>query len=209
LQTQELNPAAAQAFCKVISGSIILQRAIQDSDSRREHAMTPPFNKSELTILVFMRIMGIGGMLAVPAIFFPYSWMNSIHQFMGMGTMPDAPIVSYLARSLSAFYAVLGSFTFYISLDIRRHRSLVRLWALMVSLLSIVILGIDVTSGMPLSWTLSEGPPTFAVGLTLLWCQRNINSSSAGSADDACGRSVGDKADEDDAAVTGGASPED
>ena len=141
--------------------------------------MNPPLNKSELTILVLMWIMGVGGLFAIPAIFLPYSWMNSIHEFMGLGTMPDSPIVSYLARSLSAFYAILGTITLCISFDIRGLRSFVRLWGMIVSLLGIVLLGIDFTSGMPLSWTLGEGPPALAIGLTVLWCQRRIETSDS------------------------------
>ena len=29
----------------------------------------------------------------------PYSWMDAIHQGLGMGKLPDAPIVGYLVRS--------------------------------------------------------------------------------------------------------------
>ena len=51
--------------------------------------MNPPSNKAELAVTVLMRIMGVGGLLAVPAIFLQYSWMKSIHEFMGLGTMID------------------------------------------------------------------------------------------------------------------------
>jgi hypothetical protein len=44
--------------------------------------MNPPLNKPELAIIILMRIMGVGGLLAILAIFLPYSWMNSIHEFM-------------------------------------------------------------------------------------------------------------------------------
>lgn len=136
--------------------------------------MTSPPNQAERTIVVLMRIMGVGGLLAIPAIFLPHTWMNSIHEFVGLGSMPDAPIVSYLARSLSAFYAMVGAITIYISLDIRRYRSLVRLGAVIVTILSFVLFGIDLISGLPLSWTLSEGPSILLVGLVVLACQRHI-----------------------------------
>lgn len=139
--------------------------------------MNPPLNKAEVTIIVLMRIMGVGGLFAIPAIFLPYSWMNSIHKFMGLGTMPDTSIVSYLARSLSLFYAVVGTITLIVSLDIRRHRSFVKLWAIIATIMSVVLFGIDTASGMPLSWTLSEGPPILAIGLILLLCERHIENS--------------------------------
>ena len=62
-------------------------------------------NRSELAIVIILRVIGITGLFAIPAIFLPYSWMNAIHDYMGLGELPDTPIVSYLARSLSAFYA--------------------------------------------------------------------------------------------------------
>ena len=136
--------------------------------------MNPPLNKPELAILVLMRFMGIGGLLAIPAIFLPYSWMNSIHEFMGLGTMPDTPIVSYLARSLSAFYAIVGTITIFVSLDIRRHRSFVRLLIVIAIVAGFVLLGIDTTAGMPMSWTISEGPPMIVIGVVVLWLQRKI-----------------------------------
>ncbi len=118
-------------------------------------------------------------MLAIPAIFLPYSWMNACHDFMGLGTLPDAPIVSYLARSLSAFYAIVGAFTFYFTFDIRRNRSFVRLWAIIVTIMGVVLLGIDLGSGMPAHWTWSEGPPLLVIGLVLQWLQRGIAAEPA------------------------------
>jgi len=91
--------------------------------------------------------------------------------------MPDAPIVSYLARSLSAFYAVVGAITLFISFDIRRYHSFVKLWAIIVTVMGFVLLGIDIVSGMPMSWTLGEGPPTLAIGAALLFCQRRLSSN--------------------------------
>ena len=34
--------------------------------------------------------------------------MAACHEAMGLGPFPDAPIVEYLARSVSAYYAMLG-----------------------------------------------------------------------------------------------------
>lgn len=79
-------------------------------------------NRSELAIVVLLRVVGMTGLLAIPAIFLPYSWMNSIHGYLGLGKLPDAPIVGYLARSLSVFYAVVSAITLFVSFDIRRHR---------------------------------------------------------------------------------------
>jgi len=86
--------------------------------------------------------------------------------------LPDAPIVSYFARSLSAFYAMMSTIILFISFDIRRYRSFAKLWAYLAIIAGFVLLGIDVTAVMPLSWTLTEGPPTIAI--VVLWLQRLI-----------------------------------
>ncbi len=134
--------------------------------------------KSELAIAVILRVIGITGLFAIPAIFLPYSWMNAIHEYMGLGELPDAPIVSYLARSLSAFYAIVSTIILFISFDIRHYRSFVKLWAIIVIVTGFVLLGIDITAGTPTSWTLGEGPPTIVVGLVVLWLQRKITVKS-------------------------------
>ncbi len=131
-------------------------------------------NKSELAIVIILRVVGICGLFAIPAIFLPYSWMNAIHDYLGLGELPDAPIVGYLARSLSAFYAIVSAITLFISFDIWHHRSLLRLWAIIVVITGFVLLGIDLHAGMPTSWTVCEGPPTIATGLVVLWLERRI-----------------------------------
>ena len=131
-------------------------------------------NKHERTIIIILRILGISALFAIPPIFFPYSWMNAIHDYLGLGEMPDTPIVSYLARSLSALYAAFGGMILLISTDVRRYRSLVFLWSIIFCLLGGVLFGIDLLSGMPASWTYLEGPPAIALGVVMYWLQRHI-----------------------------------
>lgn len=136
--------------------------------------------RAELAIVVIMRFMGVSALLAIFAVFFPYSWMNACHEYMGLGTLPEAPIVSYLARSLSAFYAMHGVFTLVIASDIRRYRSFVVLWAILMTATGAILTGVDVVSGMPQSWTWGEGPPTMVIGLTVLCLSRNIKQAAMG-----------------------------
>ena len=128
--------------------------------------------RSDLAIAVILRVLGAFALGAIPAIFFPYSWMNAVHDFMGLGQLPDAPIVSYLARSLSMFYAFFGAIVIYASFDMRRYWPLITLLAVITITLGITVFGIDYLSGMPLHWTLVEGPFTIIVGVAILWLQR-------------------------------------
>ncbi|MHC4716217.1 MAG: hypothetical protein ACYS5V_04550, partial [Planctomycetota bacterium] len=68
-----------------------------------------------------LRIGGGVSCLALPAAFLPLSWMDACHQRLGLGALPDGPIVPYLARSLSAFYAFFGGLCIVVSFDVRRH----------------------------------------------------------------------------------------
>ncbi len=128
--------------------------------------------KSEIAILVILRIIGIGALFALPAVFFPYDWMNAIHGQLGLGTLPDAPIVSYLTRSLSALYFTLGIVTLYVSRDIRQNRGMVSMWAKMACIVGVLLTGIAIAAGMPKGWIFSEGPPAVLTGIIILWLQR-------------------------------------
>ncbi len=128
--------------------------------------------RSEQAIALILYWLGGAALCAIPAVFFPYSWMNAIHGYFGLGELPDAPIVSYLARSLSMFYAMFGAVSIYAARNVRRHRSLVTLLAVMSPMLGVTLWGIDFLSGMPLHWTMVEGPFAITVGLVVLWLQR-------------------------------------
>ena len=142
------------------------------------------FQYPEQAVLWIMRVMGVATLLAAPCILLPYEWMNACHQFMGLGTLPHAPIVSYLARSLSLFYAIFGAITLFVSFDIRRYRPLVQLWGALVTISGILLLGIDIVAGMPLNWMIGEGPPTIAIGLIVFYCSQRIIEQTLASRSD-------------------------
>jgi hypothetical protein len=52
--------------------------------------------------------------------------MAATHRWLGLGEMPTGPVVEYLARSLSAFYAVMGALCLVVAADLERYRPLVR-----------------------------------------------------------------------------------
>lgn len=133
-------------------------------------------NRSERVIVAAMWFIGISTLFAWPAVVLPFSWMAEIHQWVGLGEMPDTPIVRYLARSLSSFYGILGILTLALVQDVRRYRPIVRLWIAVVPVTGIVLLAIDIEAGMPLSWTLTEGIPPLVLTPLLWWCGKRIES---------------------------------
>ncbi len=115
-------------------------------------------------LVVLLRVLGISGVFALVAVFMPFSWMMAIHRWLGMGEMPTAPVVEYLARSLSAFYALVGALDLILASDLERYRTLVRLYGVAVILMGMIFTGVNLTAGMPWWWTAFYGPPGIGLG---------------------------------------------
>ena len=123
---------------------------------------------------LLLRVIGSSSLLALIFVAAPESWMVTIHAELGLGTLPDAPIVGYLARSTSAFYAVEGGLFWVISFDVVRHRPVLRYLGAATALFGLVLLAVDGLEGLPLSWTLWEGPFVCVFGLAVLWLSGRI-----------------------------------
>lgn len=126
-----------------------------------------------LQILAFiLRAVGIVGMFALGAVVMPMSWMVATHRWLGLGEMPTDPVVEYLARSLSAFYALISAIMLYVAADLERSRAFVRFLAVAFALLCAVFIGIDLAAGMPWWWVAIEGPPGLVVSVWMWWLAR-------------------------------------
>jgi len=125
-------------------------------------------NSKDRLFKLFLRIVGSVAMLALIAAVMPYSWMNAIHQWLGLGQLPAEPIVGYLARSASAFYALLGALLWVVSFDLRRHRLILRFLGVAIIVFGIMLLIVDFVEGMPLWWRFWEGPINMAFGTIIL-----------------------------------------
>ncbi len=129
---------------------------------------------SQQTLRLILRLMGSLSLLALIFVAAPYSWMDSIHSSLGMGQLPDKPVVGYLARSTSAFYALLGGLLWVVSFDLGRlRRVLVYLGAAITSLVDVLFV-VDWAEGMPSFWTVWEGPFVVAFGLVMLLLSRRV-----------------------------------
>ena len=121
-----------------------------------------------------LRLIGTSSLTALVFVFVPSSWMASIHADLGLGEMPDTPVVWYLARSTSAMYALLGGLFWTLSLDPRRHRSvLVYLGAAIVAF-GAILLGIDWSVELPFFWRIWEGPFLILVGTLIFVSSRRL-----------------------------------
>ena len=108
-------------------------------------------------------------LLALVFVAAPQSWMRDIHGLVGLGEMPDTAIVWYLARSLSAFYAVIGGLFWIVSFDVSHHHSVLRYLGWTMVLFGAALCIIDAQAAMPLAWTVTEGPSVTLFGLVMLY----------------------------------------
>ena len=126
--------------------------------------MTAP----EKYLIVFLRITAVLLMSAAGAVVMPYAWMNAAHHWLGFGTLPDQPLVAYLTRSLSALYAGLGVYSWFLARDVKRYLPLLEPAIPLSFAFSLILILIDVLVEMPTWWTAIEAP--FVLGWTfLLW----------------------------------------
>lgn len=122
-------------------------------------------------------MLRVGACLMLPAlvaVFLPDSTMAALHAWLGLGTFPEAPIVSYLSRSASALYAVHGGLLWVVASDVLRYRPIIAYLGHSTALLGLLFLGIDLWAGLPAYWTWLEGPIVTAIGLTLTYMVRRL-----------------------------------
>jgi hypothetical protein len=129
--------------------------------------------KSDKVLVFLLRYLGgIPGLLALVPVFMPFSWMVATHRWLGLGEMPNGPVVEYLARSVSAFYALLGALCLVMASDLERYRPLVRFFGVALVLLGFVFTGLDLVAGMPWWWIAFEGPGAVPVGALVYFLAR-------------------------------------
>lgn len=111
---------------------------------------------------------GIAELFAVVAIFLPLATMGRIHSAMGLGPLPQGPVVEYMARSLSIMYAIHGGLFILAATDLRRYSGLISYLGWTLLLLGLLVIGIDFQADMPRFWTWGEGPFTVGVAIVVL-----------------------------------------
>lgn len=126
----------------------------------------------EQFLRLYLRLVGTVAATAAFCALMPFSWMDVTHQALGMGTLPDKPIIAYLARSTSAFYALLGGYLWVLSFDLKRYHPLIRYTGSTVLLLGILLFWVDLTTHLPFFWRIGEGPVDMLLGTVMLRTSR-------------------------------------
>jgi hypothetical protein len=125
-------------------------------------------------LIVLLRFAGLITMSAFLAMLLPVEWMASTHRWLGLGELPRSPVVDYLARSVAALYGFHGVLLWLIARDPERHASIVRFVGWMNIGFGVMMIVVDVHAGLPLWWTLGEGPPTAMFGGVVLYLSRSL-----------------------------------
>src|SRR5262249_9775323 len=105
--------------------------------------------RADKALVLLLRFLGVTALFAVVTVFMPVSWMAATHRWLGLGEMPTAPVVEYLARSVSACYAVLGALCLVMAADLERYRPLVRFLGAAQAVVGVVAISVDLAAGMP------------------------------------------------------------
>jgi hypothetical protein len=125
-------------------------------------------NLAERTLKLLLRAAGAVCLLAVVAVVMPRRWMAVSHQWLGLGTLPEGPIVEYLARSLSALYALLGGLMILVAGDVRRYAPVIAYVGATHILMGDVVLAVGLLAALPWYWTACEGPAGAGFGVLVL-----------------------------------------
>jgi hypothetical protein len=118
---------------------------------------------------VVLVVSGLATLPAFLAALMPFAWMKAVHEFVGLGELPDRPIVHYLTRSLSMLYAYHAVLALVLASNVRRFGPIITVLAWATLFFGVFMLELDLLVGMPWFWTLAEGPPVMLIGGLLLW----------------------------------------
>ena len=132
-------------------------------------------------LVLLLRLCGLVLLLAFGAVLLPTEWMAASHRWLGMGDFPRAPLTDYLVRSVAALYGFHGVLVLLVAGEPLRYLRIVRFLGVMDIAFGLMMLGIDLHAGMPLLWTLAEGPPLVGIGgLVLYLAAASARSASSG-----------------------------
>jgi hypothetical protein len=131
-------------------------------------------NLAERVLVILLRLSGIGLLTALFPAVMPFAWMDVIHNRLGLGELPNMPIMGYLTRSLSVLYALHGALVFFVSLDVRRYLPVIKCLFVLAILIGAGMLILDLVVGMPRPWAYCEGPSIIILTCIALWLTSKV-----------------------------------
>ena len=126
----------------------------------------------ERLLVWLLRLAGAVEILAFIAVVMPRSWMEISHAWIGLGEMPDGPLLMFMIRQASYTYGVHGLSLWLIATDVDRFRPFVVFNAIAFLVAAPVFFLIDFTSGMPWWCAVSDPASCGLFGVMLLFLSR-------------------------------------
>jgi hypothetical protein len=126
-----------------------------------------------------LRLAGSIELLAFIAVVMPRSWMEIAHAWLGLGEMPDGPIIMFMIRQASYTYGIHGISLWVIASNVERFRLLVILNGVAYLVAGPVFFLIDHFSGMPWWWTAGDAVFCASFGAVLLLLSKPQRSTES------------------------------
>ena len=115
-----------------------------------------------------LRLTGATEILAFISVVMPRSWMESAHSWLGLGIMPDGPLIMFMIRQASYAYGMHGVSLWLMATDVKRYQPLIIFNAVSFLIAGFLFPLIDYTTGMPLWWTFVDGFGCASFGVAVL-----------------------------------------
>jgi len=125
-------------------------------------------NREKLLVWL-LRIAGATEILAFIAVVMPRSWMEIANAAVGLGEMPDGPLLMFMIRQASYTYGVHGLSLWLLATDVDRFRPLIIFNGIAFLIAAPVFVLIDLSAGMPWWWTVSDPLSCGLFGAALLF----------------------------------------
>ena len=126
----------------------------------------------ERLLVWLLRLAGLVEILAFISVVMPRSWMEISHEWLGMGVMPDGPLVMFMIRQASYAYGMHGISLWILASDVVRFRPLIIFNGVAFLLAAPVFFLIDYTTGIPFWWTIFDSLACGSIGVALLLLTR-------------------------------------
>ena len=138
-------------------------------------------NRAETILFWLLAIHGAGALCAVFAVFMPAAWMGTVHdEWLGMGELPMTPVVEYLARTVSIFYALFGALSLFAAVHVKDSPCIVAFLGWAAVLVGALVTGVILAAGLPWWWAAGEGLASVGVGVTVLVLKKLADKAPQG-----------------------------
>jgi len=121
---------------------------------------------------LLLRLAGFIEILAFIAVAMPRAWMEASHTWLGLGEMPDGPIIMFMIRQASYAYGMHGVSLWILASDVKRFRPIIVFNGVSFLVAAPVFFLIDYHSGIPWFWTVSDTLACGSFGAAVLWLNR-------------------------------------